>query len=118
MVFVMILIRINSKGTGAAGAAGVKCFFIYYLYFTPALAHPMCFKGLYILYFCPIEKTPTLAISKRHFFHNFDAVFELSAILVLNLSLIKTLPACSSMKICWLEHRLYFAEKNSTSEQS
>ena len=30
MVFVMILIRINSKGTGAAGAAGVKCFFIYY----------------------------------------------------------------------------------------
>ena len=26
----MILIRINSKGTSAAGAAGVKCFFIYY----------------------------------------------------------------------------------------
>ena len=30
MVFVMILIRINSSETSAACAAGVKCFFIHY----------------------------------------------------------------------------------------
>ena len=30
MVFVMILIRINSSGTSASCAAGVICFFIYY----------------------------------------------------------------------------------------
>ena len=30
MVFVMILIRINSSGTSASCAAGVKCFFIHY----------------------------------------------------------------------------------------
>ena len=32
MVFVMILIRINSSETSAACAAGVICFFIYYSY--------------------------------------------------------------------------------------
>ena len=38
MVFVMILIRINSSETGASGAAGVKCFFIYYLHVTTGTA--------------------------------------------------------------------------------
>ena len=50
-----------------------------------------------------VETAPNLAISKFQFFHNFNAVFELSAISISNIYGIETLPACSSMKDCWLE---------------
>ena len=41
MLFVMILIRINSSETSASCAAGVKCFFIHYSSISPKI----CYDG-------------------------------------------------------------------------
>ena len=48
--------------------------------------------------FCFVEIAPTLFFSKLQFFHNFIAFCSISGILTSNLSLMKTFPACSSIK--------------------
>ena len=67
MVFVMILIRINSKGTGAAGAAGVKCllFFAVYKIYKKNYSFSTVYSGVKFLFFY-LTKTANSIYSKIH----------------------------------------------------
>ena len=89
----------------------------HYIHFTPALVRPITLERT--VSFCFDETAPTLTISKSEFFHNFNAVFKLSLILVSNLSRTEVLPVYSSINNCWLKYRfseqVFFGDLNNIS---